>query len=71
MLFKLTRQNWAFWNDYIYHTRKNFLDVQKISGLQCYPATGVYGPLCISTLHYAAIPRSMQFLSATLQYAVV
>ena len=24
MLFKLTRQNWAFWNDHLYHTRKNF-----------------------------------------------
>ena len=24
MFFGLTRQNWAFWIDYFYHTRKNF-----------------------------------------------
>ena len=45
MLFKLTRQNQAFYNDNSYHTRKNFPDTQKLSGYQCYPATGVFGPL--------------------------
>ena len=45
MFFKLTRQNWAFWIDYSYHTRKNIPDAQKLSGWQCHDATMVFVPL--------------------------